>query len=257
MCDPLCSIYGLFTCGHAFHSTYFDVFSVLYCILLCDCWHLRVFFLHSSFCWKRRGNESLMAMRGPSRRPGGNMLLVRDTFRWGKKVSKAHCFIIHLTPISSSSPEFLLFFFLFSFWSAVKQKRAAAAQPEQKLCGGLPRHGRQAWTSTVSRQERKDWLRRQNYKIWPTVQGMIWFDYFSSFFNLFMFFFYSWQYLSHFSLFAFRELGGTWFWLLNLCTWLEERRWSKGQRKVRWLRCWRGGLMWRKFWPCLSGKNCL
>lgn len=53
------------------------------------CFHICASF-YSSSCWRRRGNVSLTATPGPSRKPGASMWPARSTFRWGRKVSDNH-----------------------------------------------------------------------------------------------------------------------------------------------------------------------
>ena len=202
--------------------------------------------------WQLRQDhpESLEEICGPQEvRPN-------EGRRWVKKCLSA-LFVSLSASVSISFLCFLTLFFLFSalssFWPAVESEGETATQPQQELYRWLPGYGWQAWASTVSWKERKDWLCGQSHKIRPQVQG--WFSSSSStacvfgsaamlclscvFFLLLLFF-----------SAIFRELRETWSWPQNRCTWLEEKRWNRGLRKGRWWRCWRGGLMWRRSWRC-------
>lgn len=139
--------------------------------LLCD---VLILFLclRSSFCWKRPGSASSTATPGPSKKPGGSMWLARSMSRWGKKVSDVTSTFVG--PSACVSISHSLYLGLCSLWPAVEPEGEAASQPQQKLCRRLPGYGWQAGASAVSGQERKDRLRRQSHKIWPSVQG--WFS---------------------------------------------------------------------------------
>lgn len=142
-----------------------------------------------------------------------------------------------------------------SLWPAGEQEGEEETQPQQELCGGLPRYGRQAWATTVPGQEGKDWLRWQSHKIRPSLQSRCLEQQNSLFVCLFVILLVQWPFVSSLSLCVSRALRETWSWPRSVCTWLGEKKWSRALRKVRWPRCWRGGLMWRRSWLCLSGKT--
>lgn len=121
----------------------------------------------SSFCSKRPGSASLMAMPEPSKKLGGNMRPKRSMSRCASKVSG----VTLRSRVHIELCSLRLFVCLWSIWPPAESQGEAATQPEQELCGRLPGHGWQARATAVPGQEGEDRLCRQSHQIWSPLQG--------------------------------------------------------------------------------------